>query len=364
MTGKGNIKRLLPGSNTSIGFYSYFEYIINQREAKKIYYLKGGPGAGKSYMMKKIGYEIIGKGLDIEFHYCAADPESIDAIVVPSIKIAIIDGTTPHVAEPRYPGVTGTIINLDEFLNEEGLRKVKDKIIEFTEDNKNIYVRVYKYLAAAKLIHDDIEWINSYAIDFNKVNKETDRLANKYLSIIENKNGSGRARHLFGSSYTLKGKVDHAETFIGVIKKVIYIKGDDGTGRSTLLKKLSIIALNKGYNVEIYHESLTPEKIESIVIQELDLAFTTNDKFTNRETVDLDIHIDEIKIEKYKEELEHSKKVFNKLLNDVFTYLGKTNDVHNKIEEYYAPNIFYEGLDKVRENILKEIISVIRVEEA
>ena len=70
------------------------------------------------------------------------------------------------------------------------------------------------------------------------------------------------------------------------------------------------------------------------------MAFTTNDKFANRETVDLDIHIDEIKIEKYKEELEHSKKVFNKLLNDVFTYLGKTNDVHNKIEEYYAPNIF------------------------
>ena len=196
MTGKGNIKRLLR-SNTSIGFYSYFEYIINQRKQKNLL-SKGRTRAGKSYMMKKIGYEIIGKGLDIEFHHCAADPESIDAIVVPSIKIAIIDGTTPHVAEPRYPGVTGTIINLDEFLNEEGLRKVKDKIIEFTEDNKNIYVRVYKYLAAAKLIHDDIEWINSYAIDFNKVNKETDRLANKYLSIIENKNGSGRARHLSG----------------------------------------------------------------------------------------------------------------------------------------------------------------------
>ena len=25
-------------------------------------------------MMKKIGYEVIDKGLDIEFHYCAADP--------------------------------------------------------------------------------------------------------------------------------------------------------------------------------------------------------------------------------------------------------------------------------------------------
>ena len=309
MAGRGNIKRLLPGSNTSIGFYSYFEYVINQKEAEKIYYFKGGPGVGKSYMMEKIGYEIIDKGLDIEFHHCAADPESIDAIVVPGIKVAIIDGTTPHMIDPRYPGVTGTIFNLGEFLNEKGLKRVKDEIIQFTEDNKNIYVRIYKYLAAAKLIHDDIEWINGYAIDFNKVDEETDRMASKYLSTVENKNRPGKERHLFGSSYTLKGRVDHAETFIGIIEKIVYIKGDDGTGRSTLLGKLSAIALNKGYNVEVYHEPLVPEKIESIVIPELDLAFTTNNKFINKETVDLDIHIDEVKIKKYEKELKHSKKV-------------------------------------------------------
>ncbi|HZX21439.1 MAG TPA: ATPase [Clostridia bacterium] len=361
MAKKGYIKRLLPGSNTSIGFYSYFEYIIDQREAEKIYYFKGGPGVGKSYMMERIGYEIINKGLDIEFHHCAADPESIDAIVIPDIKVAIIDGTTPHMVDPRYPGVTGVIFNLGEFLNENGLRKIKDEIIQFTEDNKNIYARIYKYLAAAKLIHDDIEWINSYAIDFNKVIGETDKLVNKYLSIATNKNKLGKERHLFGSSYTLRGRVDHAETFIGTIERVIYIKGDDGTGRSTLLEKLSTVALSKGYDVEIYHEPLVPKKIESIVIPELNLAFTTNDKFINKETVDLDIYIDKAKMKKYGEELEHSKKTFNRLLNDTFTYLGKTNDVHDKMEEYYSPNIYYEGLDKLRGDILKEITHIIEI---
>ncbi|MFW5647996.1 MAG: ATPase [Candidatus Alkaliphilus sp. MAG34] len=359
VTEKGNIKRLLPGSNTPVGFYSYFEYIINQKEARKIYYFKGGPGVGKSYMMKKIGYEMVDRGLDIEFHHCAADPESVDAVVIPSIGMAIIDGTTPHVTDPRYPGVTGITVNLDEFLNEEGLRKVKNSVIESTEDNKNIYIRVYKYLAAAKLIHDDIEWINNYSMDYSKVNEETDGLINRYLGAIKNKNKFGRERHLFGSSYTLKGRVDHAETFIGIIGEIIYIKGDDGTGKSTLLKRLSLMALNKGYDVEIYHEPLVPEKIESIVIPELDLAFTTNDKFFDKETVDLDTYIDETKIKKYKGDLKHSKKVFNELLNDAFTYLGKTNDAHNEMEKHYSPNIFYEGLDRVREDILKEITSII-----
>lgn len=359
MTRKGHIRRLLPGSNTSVGFYSYFDYIINPKEARKIYYFKGGPGVGKSYMMKKIGYELIDKGLDVEFHHCAADPESIDAIVIPSINVAIIDGTTPHMIDPRYPGVTGIIVNLGEFLNEEGLRKNRNGIIESTEDNKNIYVRVYKYLAAAKLIHDDIEWINNYAMDFNKVNKETDRLIKAYLNDIEDKNKLGKERHLFGSSYTLKGRVDHAETFIGIMEKIIYIKGADGIGKSTLLNKLSSIALNKGYNVEIYHEPLVPEKIESIIIPELNLAFTTNGKFTDKETVDLNIYMDDIKIKKYEEELKYSQKVFNELLNDVFTHLSKTNSVHDEMEKYYAPNIFYEGLNKVRANILEEITAII-----
>lgn len=358
MAKKGCIKRLLPGSNTSIGFYSYFEYVIDQKEARKIYYFKGGPGVGKSYMMKKIGYEIIDRGMDVEFHHCAADPESIDAIVIPSIKVGIIDGTTPHAIDPRYPGVTGTIVNLDEFLNEEGLKRVKNSIIESTEDNKNIYIRIYKYFAAAKLIHDDIEWINSYSMNFNKVNEETDKLINKYLNIIGKINKLGRERHLFGSSYTLKGRIDHAETFIGIMREIIYIKGDDGTGRSELLKKLSSVALNKGYDVEIYHEPLVPEKIESIIIPELDLAFTTNNKFSNKKTVDLDMHIDDMRIKKYKEELKHSKTIFNRLLNDAFVYLGKTNDAHNKTEEYYAPNIFYKDLNRVRQNILEEIIEI------
>lgn len=362
MTKKGFIKRLLPGSNTSVGFYSYFEYVIDEKEARKIYYLKGGPGVGKSYMMKKIAYEMVNKGLDIECHHCAADPESLDAIVIPSINIAIIDGTSPHKIDPRYSSVTGVIVNLGEFLNEEALRKNKSSIIESTEDNKNIYVRTYKYLAAAKLIHDDIEWINSYSMDFNKVNKETDQLINKYLDIIKSKNNIGKERHLFGSSYTLKGRVDHTETYIGIIEKIIYIKGDEGTGRSTLLKKLGDTALNKGYNVEIYHEPLVAEKIESIVIPELNLAFTTNNKFINEETVDLDIYIDDMKIKKYKKELEHSKRIFNKLLGDVFIYLGKTSSVHDEMEKYYAPNINYQALDKTRKNILKEINSIIEVE--
>lgn len=359
MAKKGHIKRLLPGGNTSIGFYSYFKYIINPKEARKIYYFKGGPGVGKSYMMKKIGYELVDRGFDVEFHHCSAEPNSVDVVVIPELKVVLLDGTSPHADDPRYPGVVGSTVNLGEFINEEEIRKHRDTVIKATDDNKNIYIRVYKYLAAAKLIHDDIEWINGYAMDFTKVNKETNKLIERFLKDIESKDKLGKDRHLFGSAYTLKGKIDFAETFIGTVKEIIYLKGVDGIGKSTLLKNISDIALIKGYDVEVYHEPLVPEKIESIIIPELDLAITTNIKFSEKETVDLDLYINKDKIEKYSEELEYSQKLFNQLLNDVFINLTKTNGVHDIMEKYYVPNVSHERLNQVRARILTEINNII-----
>ena len=40
------------GGNTSKGFYSRFDNIISPEEARRIFVIKGGPGTGKSTLMK------------------------------------------------------------------------------------------------------------------------------------------------------------------------------------------------------------------------------------------------------------------------------------------------------------------------
>ena len=41
-------RHYFPGNNTPLGFYSYYRYILSQKEASRIICLKGGPGTGKS----------------------------------------------------------------------------------------------------------------------------------------------------------------------------------------------------------------------------------------------------------------------------------------------------------------------------
>ena len=40
-------------ANTADGFVSFFDSVFNNRNISKVYILKGGPGVGKSTIMKK-----------------------------------------------------------------------------------------------------------------------------------------------------------------------------------------------------------------------------------------------------------------------------------------------------------------------
>ena len=110
---KGKIKNYFPGGNTPAGFYSFYQYLPYKTD--QVFIIKGGPGTGKSTLMKKIGYLMQEKGYDLEFHWCSSDNDSLDGVVIPRLGTAIFDGTAPHLIDPLHPGAVDTIINLGDY---------------------------------------------------------------------------------------------------------------------------------------------------------------------------------------------------------------------------------------------------------
>jgi len=96
---KGKVKKLFPGGNTSQGFYSYYQYIIPP-DATRIFVIKGGPGTGKSSLMRSVGETMLEMGFDVEYHCCSSDNGSLDGVCIPAIRVALIDGTAPHDGSP------------------------------------------------------------------------------------------------------------------------------------------------------------------------------------------------------------------------------------------------------------------------
>lgn len=84
------------GANTPQGFYGLTQQLLDPSAAQALYILKGGPGCGKSSLMKKLALHAEERGLEVHRFYCSGDPDSLDAVVLPERQIALVDGTAPH----------------------------------------------------------------------------------------------------------------------------------------------------------------------------------------------------------------------------------------------------------------------------
>lgn len=88
------------GANSPTGFYSLYSELLPPETASVIYILKGGPGCGKSTLMRQVAQQAAQAGETVEYILCSADPDSLDAVVLPRLGAALVDGTAPHGTAP------------------------------------------------------------------------------------------------------------------------------------------------------------------------------------------------------------------------------------------------------------------------
>ena len=152
------------------------------KRIRQIIYLKGWPRTGKSSLIKAIGREWIEKGYDIEFLHCSSDNKSVDGVIIPKLKVGIVDGTSPHVIEPKMPGVVEEYINLGIAWDSDKLRKQKLEIERFVSEASKAFQSAYARFKEALVIHDEWEKIYIDNIDFNKANELTNQLIQKLFA--------------------------------------------------------------------------------------------------------------------------------------------------------------------------------------
>jgi hypothetical protein len=192
---RGKERRLFPGSNTSEGFFSYYQFIMPQREAEHIFCLKGGPGVGKSTFMTKIGARLQDEGVNVEYLHCSSDPESLDGIAMPGLHTALLDGTAPHVIDPQNPGAVDEIINLGEYWDLAGIKQHKQQILDINAEVGLLFKRAYRYLKAAKCMMDDCLSIFGGEIRTGALGQAGLVIEKELKGVIGT--GTGKARKMF-----------------------------------------------------------------------------------------------------------------------------------------------------------------------
>lgn len=362
MAPKGTIRRLFPGGNTAEGFFSFYDYII-AADATRIIVLKGGPGGGKSHFMRRIAEAMLDKGYDVELHHCSSDPGSLDGVVIPAIRAALLDGTAPHVVDPKNPGCVDAIINLGDYWDEAKIRASKAQILRVNREAGRSFARAYRYLRAAKAVHDDWESVCTDSLNPAAANAKAEELIAEIFPAAGKAGIAGRERHLFGSGITPVGPVNYLETVIEPLPVKYVLKGEPGTGKSTLLAKVAAAAVTKGWDVEMFHCSLDPRRLEHVVVGELGVALTVAAEphivpVTNiRRVVDMNECVNRTNVKQYAGLVSEDRRLCFELLDQAVAALAKAKELHDLLETYYFPHIDFAAVNELREKTLSRILA-------
>lgn len=354
----GSVRHFFPGGNTPQGFVSYYDYVISPN-AKRIFILKGGPGTGKSTFMKRMGTEMTKAGYDVEQHHCSSDNNSLDGLVIPALQIAFIDGTSPHIVDPKHPGAVDEIIHLGDFWDEKGIVDHKADIMHCNQKIKVCFQRAYRLLRAARSVYDDWEAINTAALDFGKANKMSAEVTEKILSGVHS-TSAGKTRKLFASAITPNGPVNYLESLATPTTYVV--TGLPGTGKATLIQKIVDSATAKGLDAEVFYCPFDPLKPEHIVIPAIGAAvITSTEPHTYPGPAAAIIHMDECLkpalIAPQSEYAAYDKTVYQELFNKAINSIQQAKQLHDDLETYYIPYMDFVKIETLWRTTLNRVLA-------
>ncbi|MBN8193147.1 PRK06851 family protein [Bacillus sp. NTK074B] len=362
---KGKIRHYYAGGNTAKGFYSLYDSVLEGLQ--RLYILKGGPGTGKSSLMKTIGERFHEKGIEVDYLHCASDNQSIDGVILPEFGVGIVDGTAPHIIEPKAPGVIEEYVNLGVAWDREELSGHKEDILRLNDQISSFFQKAYETFASSLRAHDDIEEIYISNMDFTKANELTNELISH---LFEDKclTKSSTIKHRFLGAATPDGAVDYIQNLTGDVDKRYFIKGRAGSGKSTMLKKIASAGEEKGYDVEVYHCGFDPNSLDMLIIREKGIAIfdstSPHEYFPERQSDEIiDMYercITSGTDEKYAAEIERTTKAYKDKMKEALSYLKEAKSLREQLEAIYIKAMDFSKVNAIREEIFQEITEFIK----
>lgn len=255
------------GSNSGAGFHNYFDGIVPPwASLSRHFMIKGGPGVGKSTLMKRVAERAEEAGEVVERFYCSGDPDSLDGIRLVHKGIVITDATSPHAADPCFPGAVEEIVNLGEQIARGRIAMHRDAVEKLTKQNKESYRRGYAFLGAAAVLEAERYRQIAECVDRKRLVSMAKELAGP-----AGENKKGQARRLFLDAISCKGYVSFAAE--REEENTVYrIVGD---GREVIVDLLS--AEFSTEQRELFCSPLRPQCVKHLLLREQKLFLTSAD---------------------------------------------------------------------------------------
>ncbi|MBR6208639.1 MAG: hypothetical protein IKQ69_06535 [Oscillospiraceae bacterium] len=338
--------RYFLGANTADGFYSCYED-FPPREDACLWYIKGGPGNGKSTLMRSVARAAGNLGMQAECALCSGDPDSLDGVYLREARLGYVDATSPHVQEPGEPGAGGQYLDMSGCYR-PGLAAHREQIREFFRLYREQYARSYALLDAAALAAPELIPGLVGAADRAGAAERADAM----ISGLVRPEGGYRAQRRFLSVYSCKGRLSlwdevEAERFFTL---------DDRFGLAdAFLQALRARCRESGCRVILCPDPLRPSRLEGLILPEQSIAFAAV-KDPGRSPRPGGAHVplaaaageDALR----SREFLGCRETRDRLLQQAVGALRKAKDLHDRLEALYRPYVDFSAVDAlIREQL-------------
>ena len=349
------MKKFFAAANTEMGFRSLFDEVFAPEKFRRIYILKGGPGTGKSTLMGNIGLIAESKGYDVEYICCSSDPKSLDGVIIFDLSVAILDGTSPHVTDPVYPGAVERIVNLAEAFDFEALERKREELISLIQAKKGAYRAAYRFLAAAGRIereHDEL--LKDFYLE------EKAEAAVKRLTASFKKHGNGEEKRIYISAICAEGFC-RLDTLSAQAKKIYAVTDKNGLGylfMETLCRRLRL----EGFSITVCDSPVTGDRKEAILLNDEEVLFTVvSEDGDEAERADKIINsarfADKDALSKRRRRLRFTEKCEEAVLDGAIASFAEASAAHAKTERIYGTCIDFSKVDGIIGKIIGEIFT-------
>ena len=344
------------GGVTPDGFSTELKVLVSSSEYFT-YILKGGPGTGKSTLMKKIA-DRFGDAEDVTLYYCSADPGSLDAVELHSSKTLIVDGTSPHVFEAMFPGVSQKVINLGAHWDENSLREHGDEIISVTRLNKSLLSGAAYYNNALGIICNSTYNFADRILNRQMLEEEVNSFCEKLFSHRIKSAGKQYIRQL--SVMTMKGYMTLTDT-LDNYPEVFVLNDSLFAASDVFIDIVAKKALEYGCHVKLSPCLLFGQLVsEHLLIEDTGTALVTSNPLTQLKEQrgtqkDLSVFYDKEQVRLYDSIFKSNESLMKKTVDTSREMLAEAKRVHDEMEKYYIDAMDHEALNRVYNGICEEI---------
>lgn len=312
-------------ANSGKGFYSLYDG-FPERRGVFLSIIKGGPGTGKSGFMRRISAAAKQSGLDTEEIICSGDPDSLDALYIPALGRAWMDGTAPHVREPKVFAADASYEDLGRFCALPLGKADAALACEINRDYKAVYAQAYSLLAAA-----------AQTADCAREAPLSCAGAEKISALIGEAEEPGFIKRRFLSAISCKGRVRLAGTLRELCRCTVMLS-DEG------LEHAARTAEEAGLGAIVCPQPLRPDRLDAVLLPERSLAFVSR-AWESESTESIEAEAEENEFASLRDAL----------LDHACALLAKAKGIHDELERVYRPYMDFQLLTAYTDSVIHSL---------